>query len=365
MKKITNRIVHIVSYYPPHLGGMENCAQELTKKLAEKGYTIDVYTSNIGAENKTEERQKNHTVFYLKSIEFAHTPIIFSLFFKLLHMPKPKLMHLHVSQAFSAEIVFLISKLRKIPYIAHIHMDVDQSGPFGFLLKPYKRFFLKPILHHASKIICLSELQKDIISAKYGLKKEKITVLPNGVSKAFFIKRTLKRNNVLTLLFVGRFARQKNVPRLINAINLMHEKVMVRIIGDGEDRNKIESLIKNYKLKNVLLLGKKTGEALVNEYKNADIFVLTSNKEGVPLVLLEAMAAGLPIVASNISGVNEILGDAGIVINNLVPNEFAKTIDNLILNKKLREELSMRAQKKAGNYNWDTIVTKLEKIYQI
>src|SRR5258708_7955246 len=171
MSKITITtpiIIHVISYYPPHLGGMENCAAQIAEGFVDKGYAVSVYASDKGYSRNAGISSKSH-VHYLKSIEFAHTPIIFTLFFWLLTLPRHSLIHLHIAHAFSPEIVYLISKLRGIPYIAHIHLDVDPSGPFGFLLAIYKKIFLKRVLKSAAKIICLSELQKKFIASKYAL----------------------------------------------------------------------------------------------------------------------------------------------------------------------------------------------------
>src|SRR6266581_3807484 len=154
-------IVQVASYYPPHLGGMENVAAQIAEVFVDKGYAVSVYTSDIGYSRNAVISSKSQ-VHYLKAIEFAHTPIIFTLFFRLLALPRHSLIHLHVAQAFSPEIVYLISRLKKIPYIAHIHIDVDASGPLGFLLVPYKKFFLKRVLQSATKIICVSEAQKKL-----------------------------------------------------------------------------------------------------------------------------------------------------------------------------------------------------------
>src|SRR5436309_5731549 len=136
MSKLTQTrptIIHVTSYYPPHLGGMEKGTALRAERFADRGYTVSVYTSDIGYSRKAVSNTKVQ-VHYLKSIEVAHTPIIFTLFFRLLALPCHALIHLHVAQAFSPEIVYLISKLKGIPYIAHIHLDVDPSGPLGFLL---------------------------------------------------------------------------------------------------------------------------------------------------------------------------------------------------------------------------------------
>jgi len=356
-------IAQVISYYPPHLGGMENCAAQIAEGLADRGYPMSVYTSDRGYSQSTAPDSKAR-VHYLKSLEFAHTPVIFTLFFRLLALPRHSLMHIHVSQAYSPEIVYLISKLRGIPYIAHIHLDVDPSGPFGFLLGTYKRLFLKRVLQSAARIICLTEAQKKLIAAKYALPLEAIVVIPNGVAEKYFIKKKKGENSVPHLLFVGRLAPQKNLSLLIEAVAQMQASAVVDIVGDGEERGNIEALIQKYNLQNVKLHGKKTGEELLEFYKSADIFVLPSLKEGVSLSMLEALAAGLPIVASDSPEIRPILAECGVLIQDPTATNYARALDTVLSNKNIIQNLSIEAVKKAYSYSWENVLSAIEDTYK-
>jgi glycosyltransferase involved in cell wall biosynthesis len=359
------KIIHVTSYYPPHLGGQENYVKIVTNKLAKNGWDIDVFTSDIGTKNKKPVFSYNHRVFYLKSIDIAHTPIIFLLLIKLLINPKPALIHLHVAQAFSPEIVYLVSKLRRIPYIAHIHSDVEPTGKYGFLLEPYKRMFLKHVLRNSTKIICLSDSQKKIIAKKYGISHGKIIALRNGVDDAYFSKRLINKKDIPTILFVGRLGVLKNIPRLIKAVSLMKIAVQLRIVGEGEDRITIEQTINDLKLSNVILVGKKTGVELIDEYKNADVLVLPSDREGgAPLVVLEALATGLPVVISEIYGIRELLGDAVLLVKNHTSENFAITLDNLLSDINLQKSLSNKGEEIIENFRWENIILDMENIYK-
>lgn len=361
--RTTPSIVQVTSYYPPHLGGMENCVAQIAEGFVNKGYMLSVYTSDVGYSLEAVSNPK-FQVHYLKSIEFAHTPIIFTLFFRLLALPRHSLMHLHIAQAFVPEIVYLIAKLKKIPYIAHIHLDVDASGPFGFLLKPYKSVFLKRVLKSASKIICLSEPQKKLIAEKYALPLDAIVVIPNGVREIYFIQKKVKENTVPHLLFVGRLAPQKRIPLLIEALSKMKEHVHLDIVGEGEDRARIESLISKYQLRNILLHGKKSGCELVELYKSADIFVLPSIKEGLSLSMLEALAVGLPVVASNSSEMREVLAQCGVLIQEPTATNYANALDTLLSNKSEIQRLSSLSIQKARSYSWKNVLDSIEDIYK-
>ena len=356
-------IVQVTSYYPPHLGGMENCAAQIAEGFVDKGYSVSVYTSDIGY-SQTVDISSKPQVHYLRSIEFAHTPIIFTLFFRLLTLPRHSLIHLHVSQAFSPEIVYLISKLRGIPYIAHIHLDVDPSGPFGFLLRPYKKNFLKRVLNSATKIICLSESQKELIASKYGLPLGSIVVIPNGVAEEYFAGKRTSQNPVPRLLFVGRLAAQKNLSLLVEAFAQMQVSAFLDIVGEGEEREKVETLIQKYELQNVKLHGRKIGKELIELYKSADIFVLPSLKEGISLAMLEALAAGLPVVASDGPEIRQILDDCGILIHDPTPTNYAEALDMLLSDKNTLRKLSTLAVKKARSYSWESVLDSIEDVYR-
>jgi glycosyltransferase involved in cell wall biosynthesis len=365
-KKILSRpkIVQVTSYYPPHLGGMENVAAQIAEGFVEKGYAVSVYTSDIGSSPNAAPHSKSW-VHYLKAIEFAHTPIIFTLFFRLLALPRHSLIHLHVSQAFSPEIVYLISKLRGIPYIAHIHLDVNASGPLGFLLGTYKKFFLKRVLKSAAKLICVSEAQKKLIAAKYAIPLESIVAIPNGVAREYFIGKKTSENVVPHLLFVGRLVVQKNLPLLIEAVSHMQTSVFLDIVGEGELREEIETLIQKYKLQNVKIYGKKTGKELIELYRSADIFVLPSLKEaGACLSMLEALATGLPVVAADSPEVREGIADCGVLIQNPTAISYAMALDSLLSNKEKIVKLSFLSVKRANAYSWEKLLDSIENAYK-
>lgn len=357
------KVVQVVSYYPPHLGGMQNVAREISERLAIKGNQVEVFTSDTGCKKGKLRSTKNLKIHYLKSWEFAHTPIIPSLFFKLLKISKDSIIHVHIAQALVPEVVYLVSKIKKIPYVVHIHLDVRPSGKLGFLLPLYKKVILKKVLKSASKIIVLSKEYKTLINKKYNI-LENIVIIPNGIGEKFFVNKENVSSKHTNLLFVGRLDVQKNVPKLIDVASLIKSKVVLHIIGDGEKKKEIEKLISDKKLKNIILHGKKTGKDLVNFYKNADIFILTSVHEGLPLVLLEAMASCTPIVASDVIGIREFVKKTAILVNPTTPENFARAIDNLIENKKLINTLSKRGRNKAKIYNWNKIVEKFEDVYQ-
>jgi glycosyltransferase involved in cell wall biosynthesis len=361
--RVKPEIIQVASYYPPHLGGLENVAAKIAESFVEKGYPVSVFTSDIGYSRDALVSSQSQ-VHYLKSIELAHTPVIFTLFFRLLALPRRSLIHLHVAQAFSPEIVYLICRLKGIPYIAHIHLDVDPSGPFGFLLGTYKKIFLKRVLKSATKIICLSEPQKKLIASKYGLSGESIVVIPNGVDENYFTEKKTCENRIPHLLFVGRLAAQKNLPLLIEAVSQMQTSIILDVVGEGELRGNIEALIQKFKLQNVMLHGRQVGKELLEFYRSADVFVLPSLKEGISLAMLEALAAGLPVMASDSPEIRQVLDTCGILIQDPTAANYASALDALLSNKDTLRKLSMASVQTARSYSWESVLGSIEDVYK-
>ncbi len=356
------KIIQITSYYPPRLGGMQNTVREISERLARRGHEVDVYTSNIGIKKDRLKSKEKLKIHYLKGFNIANTAIIPSLFFRLLRIPKNSLMHVHTPRPFTSEITYLVSKIRKIPYIAHVHGDVEPSSKFGCLLPLYKKYFMKNILREAEMVICLSKEYEKFINNRYGVTK--LLIIPNGVNEKFFIKHPKLKNKFTQLLFVGRIVKEKNLQILIEAVRLMKQSVILHIVGEGKMKSKIVKLIDNKKINNVFIHGKKTGKDLLDFYKNADIYVLSSNYEGLPGTVLEAMAAGVPVVASDVIGIKELVHNIGILVSPPTPQNFARELDNLINNKKLMLSLAKRGREKAIQHSWDKAILQLEDLFK-
>lgn len=359
-------IAHVVSYYPPHIGGMENVVDKISLKLAQNNWPVQVITSNAGAASAPAVvKKRNYLLNRLRSIEFAHTPVMRGLLRKLFSLPKNSVVHLHIAQVITPEAVWLVSKIRRIPYIAHFHLDVSPSGLLGFLFLIYKKLFLGIVLRDASRVIVTSQEQANLIRKKYFVEPGKIVIMPNGVADYFFKSkpRDLPKRS-LKLLFVGRLCIQKRIDRLLDALTLTQAPIMLTIVGDGEKRTSLEKRVKNLGLNNVTFVGAKSSRELVEFYQDADVFVLPSDREaGMPLVALEAMAGGLPVIGSDVLGIREFIADCGLLASPS-PKAFAQKFDSLWQDKEQLSSLSLQSFLKAKRYSWGFSIKKIEPLYE-
>ena len=361
---MNNPVVHVVPYYPPHLGGMENVAKAIAEVLA-KTRSVDVLTTTCGALGFPRvERHGGLTIRRLRACEIAHVPVAPGLFFRMLRLPSQTVVHVHIAQALVPEMVWLGRRLRGGAFVAHFHLDVAPSGRFGLIFVWYKRLILGRTLRAASRVIVFSQDQASFIERTYHMNPDAIAIVPNGVGREFtpgpFPNNSEKRP--LRVLYVGRLSPQKAVPRLVEALASMTQPVEALLVGEGDERPVIEDLIHRHRLTNVRLVGVKRGAELVASYRWADVLVLPSEREGMPLVALEAMACGLPVVATDVVGNRELLRDVGILVAPN-PTSIALVLDQLAQDSSLVGELSNRGLAAAREYTWEQLVCSLERIY--
>ena len=360
-------VVQVVPYYPPHLGGMENVAKAIAEVLA-RSRPVEVVTTTCGARRCPRvERQGNLTVRRLRACEISHVPVAPGLLLRMLLVPRQAIVHVHIAQALVPEMVWFSRWLRGGSFVAHFHLDVNPSGRFGRVFAWYKQRILGHTLRAAAKVIALSADQAAFIERTYRVDPGAIAVLPNGVGPEFTPAPASGDGDggmrPLRVLYVGRLSQQKALPRLVQALAAMRQPAAAVLVGEGEARPAIEELLREYSLTNVQLAGARHGTDLVESYRWADVLVLPSDKEGMPLVVLEAMASGLPVVATDVVGTRELLGDAGVLVPP-DPDAIAQALDRVAVDAPLRAELSARGLAAARHYSWERLAHCLESLYE-
>jgi glycosyltransferase involved in cell wall biosynthesis len=355
-------ILQITPYYPPHLGGLERVVESLAAGLGDR-HDVRVVTTTIGAGTEPRcSRTGGVSVRRHRSVEVAHTPLAPGLLISLLRSPRTSVLHLHCAHALLPELVALAARARRQRFLLHFHLDVDASGRLGWLLPLYKKHVFGRVLRVAAAVVVLTEAQAAFVQQEYGVHPDRIFIVPNGVGPAYFMPVREITDRPLRLLYVGRLSPQKNVGRLLEAMKLVRQPVHLNIVGDGEQRALLEAQAAQLGLTDVIFAGQRLGPDLVRAYREADAFVLPSEKEGMPLVALEAMAAALPIVATDVPGNTELLADVGLLAAP-DPAALASALDAVAGNPGLRLSLGRRSAGAARAYSWDAVVRRVEDVY--
>ncbi|WP_406632933.1 glycosyltransferase family 4 protein [Amycolatopsis sp. WGS_07] len=352
------KIVQITPYYPPHLGGTEAVVQQLARQQALR-HDVTVLTTTVGArDSPRRELVDNVVTIRIPALDVAHTPVSAGLVPALLRTPKPAVWHLHAAQAVLPEQVALAAAVRRQPFLLHFHLDVDQSGKLGWLLPHYKKHVFGRVLRAAAGVLVLTGAQRDFVSTAYRVDPARVFTVPNGVSPEFFLPPRARREPVLRLLFVGRLSPQKNLARLLRALTLVRHPVVLDVVGDGEQRRQLEE----HGTPGVRFHGRLHGAELLHRYEQADLFVLPSDREGMSLAALEAMAAGLPVLATDVPGNTELLRGIG-VLTPAEPAALAQAIDEFASGESLRQRIAAASSTAAREYTWAAVAQRVEDVY--
>jgi glycosyltransferase involved in cell wall biosynthesis len=167
--------------------------------------------------------------------------------------------------------------------------------------------------------------------------------------------------------YIGSLVKAKGIDILVKTFSLLQNRAEMNLcllmVGDGEHKKEIESMVREMRLHSVIVPGFR--KDVVRVLAAMDVFVLPSLSEGCPFSLLEAMAAGKTIIASNIPSIKEIVEDGkeAILIDPNKSEMLKKAILRIYSDHELRDNLSKNAKRKADHYNMDTCFTEIVKLY--
>lgn len=253
--------------------------------------------------------------------------------------------------------------LAGVKYRVHtVHNVAEKEN--GKLARKLNKFFFK----HCHLIpVALSEMIRDSIVKEYGIVKDGIPVIYNGIDLSKCqLKTDYSVDGNFKILHIGRFSEQKNHIGLLQAFKLFHENHLdseLWLIGDGDKKAEIENYVtENNLVSSVIFLGLQSD--VYTYLHDADMFTLPSNYEGIPMTLIEAMGTGLPIVATAVGGVPDMLTDkenALIVENNIF--SISSAFDAFYNEQEKRKMFGERAKERAQVFSSSVMGEKYSDIY--
>ena len=291
-------------------------------------------------------------------------PFLFiSLFFHLIILfPRFDIVHAHwiIPQG-------IVQSFFKKPYIVTGHGGDISSMNSGILRKLKER-----CLSNAKMITVVSKYKQQELERLYpGYQNEIISM---GVDTTLFEKKTnyvqnyFGQNNKNVILYVGRLAEIKGIYYLIKAMSYVKDAILI-IVGEGPERQKLEYLAKESQ-NEIYFWGSKTHKELKKIYASADVFVVPSitddrgAQEGLPTVIMEAMASGLPVVASNTGGIPQLIKDeiSGLLCEEKNVEQLANSINKLLSDERLRQRIIDMAYEAIKEYDYKTIAERYKRI---
>lgn len=364
------KILYIITKSEP--GGAQTHIWQLSKYFIGKGFKIGVMSYPGGWLEKEVKklRVKFYPNYFLSnSINPIQDFRAIREIKKAVREFKPDLVSCHSTKA---GFLGRLAIRNKIPTIFTAHGWAFTEGA-SFFRKQLTILIEKISGKFCSKIICVSEFDKKLALKYKIVSPNKLTVIHNGV-EILQDDTGIKQKNVeriIKIVFVGRLAKQKDPLLLLRAFNdlpsELRNKAQVSIVGEGSKRKELEKFIKENRLEEkVRLLGGLPREKVFEILKKSDIFVLTSNWEGFPRSILEAMSCGLPVIASDVGGVKEAIDEnCGILVKRRDKEGIKNALEKLLKNPPLIEKMGRKAKEKAKKeFSLDKMLEKTEKIYQ-
>lgn len=338
------RILIVSPYFPPYPGGLEYHVLNLSRGLAERGHEVTVVTSGARTTFMDGVKVSSHGSLFKP----LNNPITPGMLFSLLSR-RADIIHCHGYFNFSSNLSFLAGKARRIPVVCTFHGYTLFFRIFSrFMQGLYDNTVGSLMLKQFSAIIALSNSEREILE-RLGAPVDRIKIITNGVDVAKFFSRNEWNQRKNIVLFVGRLIPRKGVKYLLMAMpKILRDKPSAKlvIVGEGPEKRELLKICDELEIGNsVSFLGHVSDKELERLYNSAGVLALPSLLEAVPLVLLEAMASGCPVVATDVNGIGEIVRnrETGLLVKPREPDELAQAVIE-VLN---REEKTMKMIRKA------------------
>lgn len=361
------KILMVGKYFYPFIGGVEKHMQALASELVKSGHHVTVFAGNTDMDGT--HLCKTGSVDGITIQRFSN---VFSLM-KAIVKSDCDIIHYHLIRTPFVDCGIMAGALKK-PLVFTPHcVYPPQSFWHGILKKGYDLTMGRLSLHVVDSIICLTETDKtDVITM--GANPEKITIIPNCIDFERF--NVLKKSDLFKqhynldkfLLYVGRIDWNKGLDYVIQAMPRLQEQGFALVIV-GEDagyQKKLEHLITQAGVnQSVIFTGKVSDAMVLSAYAACTLFILPAFYEGLPTVVLEAMAYKKPVIATHTGGTKHVIthGVNGFYIEYGDPLAIVTMVETaLTANLK---EIGENARKKVKTtYTWEESAKKVEKIYK-
>lgn len=340
------------------IGGTEHMVANLAKYINKQKYKLMVISlmnpTNTHIQKMIEESKVD--ILYAGK---GSVPVwrVFTKIYSELVKFRPDLIHSNM-YAFVYVVPYLLTHNVKLLHTIH-------NKPQNEFFDKYKK--LIGLLYRMNKAVpvAISHIvEKEMMEIYPYIKRIECVYNPVEIDK-FYIDPDRRKNEKIVYIFVARFMKQKNHALLLESFSKALEKVKnikLMLVGDGELRQDIEQQAAALGItKDVEFIGNVSN---VNDYlAKANVFVMSSAYEGLPLSILEAMAAGLPIISTNVGGIADIVTNNGILTENGNSEELSDAIVKLAKDSELRNKLGKNSLENARQYDSHNFILQYQKLY--
>jgi len=372
-------VAEVCPLFLPYIGGVETHVYEISRRLSKLGVGIKVYTTD-----PTGTLPKKDTIDGIEVLRFrSFDPwrlyyYSLDLYHELEKLRDVDVVHVHGFPEFPSLAAVLAKDENRKPLILTPHyggaVNMLGTSVWRTLVKrSYNLLLSKLIFGKSDIIVAVSIYEKEMLKQNFEADERKIRHIPNGVDvKELEGKVKKKSNDTKTILYVGRLEKYKGVSFLIKAFqrlkaNLTNSQLV--IVGRGPCKEELVSLSRKLEVQDsVTFLENLPKEELTNLYLTSDVFILVSQYESLPIAVLDALAYGLPIIATNVGGLPEIIqtGKTGFLLD-FPPDEdeLIRITTSLLQDEEYAKEIGARAREEIlSKFSWDSVVRNLLDLYE-
>ena len=369
--------LHIVQVTPffesKSYGGTERYVSYLSKELVKKGHYIDVFTTKKSTEIPYQSYYKNMTIhrFFSPWDVFGINPACIMLH-KLLKLQNVDVFHVHSFIYFTTIQAAIAKMFRRIPTLLHIHGGVG-SPPYrtGFVKEFAKKFYDitlgRFVLSQADIIASVSEYDADLLKSTIHRRKERVIIVNNAINTELFPEVELEINNNQVITYIGDLEPWKGIGYFIKVVKTLlkkTKKISFWFIGYGSLYSTLKEVFK--KEKRVKIYGAVEHSSIPDLLSKTNALVLPSFWEGSPTIIIEAMAMGIPVIASNIGDIPRLLknGEDGILFEVGNVKSLENAIINLVENYSGFVTKAQRARKRVRKeFSFQNVTNQIEQLY--
>lgn len=363
-------------------GGAEERARRVTEGLAEKGHNVKILSGKTDRDLPSKTHLNGCTVQHVKCIpsllfnwpnlSYYATRYLFAV------MSILPLIQILLQDDFDVVVEnmtpyptlsVLLAKIFSVPTVAVQHEFHDESrfktyDPLTAAIQLIVQNLLRVVRYDAI-IVPTQHVMEQLIA--YGIPAERLHTIPNGVEAEKYQLDITERDERL-LLTVGRINKRKNQETVIRAFSHVRQEfpgLQLAIVGTGPDQARLEQFADDLNVADSITFhGFVSEREKIRLMNKATMFCYSSKQEGFGVVLLEAMAAGLPVVAKQLPVYEEFFEDGtnGSLISKEDPRVFAEEIGHFLKNEELWNEISSRNRSTAAEYSWDATAKQTETV---
>ena len=303
----------------------------------------------------TSEVEKYHKVYYINK-DLGFNPLVFLEIAKIFQKENPNIVHFHLGVSLYGLIPAFFYPHIKLIYTFHTIAQNDSEGAI-------RRLCNLGIKKRGMVPVAITETVKQSIEEVYKVKK--IKLIYNGIYLDKYYSNDFIHSTI-NIISVGQIWKTKNHSFMIDIMKELvkrDEKYCLTILGDGPLKNEMERKIEKENLsEHVILRGNVNN---VEDFlADSDIFLLTSQYEGLSLATLEAMASSLPIISTNVGGMSDIVQDNGFLLEENNVSLFVEKIELLSNNELLRKKMGLRSKELVKKYNIYDMQEQYMKLYR-